>query len=170
MQPDIATRARPDRATVLGDLLANRQWAGTPAESWVPRAQAGLLEGTMSVEHINWAIRHLVELERRPYDPIPDGRYMVGDRRFRANTPTEGRWANFTSVYEISDRGGETLLRRDDRKHALSLIAGVGHVSAAARFGRKTGRCGYCHLPLTHDRSLATGYGEKCARDRGIPW
>lgn len=169
MSPN-ATAVRPDRPVVLADLLANRQWAGTPAESWVPRAQAALAEGNMPVEHVNWSIRHLVELERRPYDPIPDGRYMVGDRRFHCTTATEGKWANWTTVVEISERGGETLLKRDDRKHALSLIRGVGTTLAAARYGQKTGKCGYCHLALSDPRSLTAGYGEKCAKDRGLPW
>jgi hypothetical protein len=165
---DTAT-TRPDRTIVLADLLANRQWAGTPAESWVPRAQTALAEGVMPLDHVNWSIQHLVELERRPYEPIEDGRYMVGDRRFRCTTPTEGKWAGWTTVYEIGD-GGDTLLKRDARKHALSLIRGVGVARAATRYGLLNGRCGYCHLPLKDPRSVAAGYGQKCAEDRNLPW
>jgi hypothetical protein len=168
--PPSATVARPDRAIVLADLLANRQWSGTPAESWVPRAQAALAEGTMPVEHVNWSIRHLAELERRAYEPIPDGRYMVGLQRFRCTTATEGKWAGWTTVVELSERGAEALLKKDDRKHALALIRGVGTTLAAARYGQKTGKCGYCHLSLSDPRSVAAGYGEKCATDRGLPW
>lgn len=168
--PPNTTVVRPDRAVVLADLLANRQWAGTPAGAWVPRAQAALAEGTMPVEHINWAIQHLVELERRPYEPIEDARYMVGARRFHCTTPTEGKWAGRTTVVEVSDRGAETLLTRDDRKHALALIRGVGPALAAERYGLNTGRCGYCHIPLNDPRSVAVGRGKKCSEDRGLPW
>jgi Family of unknown function (DUF6011) len=41
---------------------------------------------------------------------------------------------------------------------------------AASRYGRLTGHCSFCHLPLTDVRSLAVGYGMICARKYGLPY
>lgn len=40
----------------------------------------------------------------------------------------------------------------------------------AAEHGRLTGRCCFCRLPLTDERSTAVGYGAKCADNYGLPW
>lgn len=47
--------------------------------------------------------------------------------------------------------------------HALSA-------EDAAAFGHLYGKCVFCHLRLTDDRSLAAGYGRDCADQRGLPW
>lgn len=40
----------------------------------------------------------------------------------------------------------------------------------AADHGKLTGRCCFCRLPLTDERSTAIGYGQKCAKNFGLPW
>ena len=42
--------------------------------------------------------------------------------------------------------------------------------TVAARYGRITGGCSFCHHPLSDERSLAVGYGLKCAKRYGLPW
>lgn len=40
----------------------------------------------------------------------------------------------------------------------------------AADYGKITGCCCFCSLPLTDKRSLAVGYGQTCATHWGVPW
>lgn len=40
----------------------------------------------------------------------------------------------------------------------------------AAEHGKLTGKCCFCNLPLTNDRSTAVGYGPTCAKNYGLPW
>lgn len=40
----------------------------------------------------------------------------------------------------------------------------------AAEYGRLTGICCFCRLPLTDERSTFVGYGEQCASNWGLPW
>lgn len=40
----------------------------------------------------------------------------------------------------------------------------------AAADGKAMGRCCFCYLPLSQDGSLAMGYGQKCAKNNGLPW
>jgi hypothetical protein len=42
--------------------------------------------------------------------------------------------------------------------------------AAAARYGRLTGRCSFCSIPLSDVQSLAVGYGRICARKYGLPY
>jgi hypothetical protein len=41
---------------------------------------------------------------------------------------------------------------------------------AVAAYGKLTGHCSFCDLPLSDIRSLAVGYGRICARKFGLPW
>ena len=43
-------------------------------------------------------------------------------------------------------------------------------VDFTATYGKLTGRCCYCHLPLTHANSLSVGYGQRCAGNYRLPW
>lgn len=40
----------------------------------------------------------------------------------------------------------------------------------AAEYGRTTGYCCFCHLPLSDERSTAVGYGPTCADKYHLPW
>lgn len=40
----------------------------------------------------------------------------------------------------------------------------------ATEHGRLTGRCCFCNLPLSDERSTAVGYGKTCAGKWGLPW
>ena len=40
----------------------------------------------------------------------------------------------------------------------------------ASKYGRMTGHCMFCNLPLTDDRSTEVGYGKVCASNWGLPW
>jgi hypothetical protein len=40
----------------------------------------------------------------------------------------------------------------------------------AAKYGRVTGECCFCRLPLSDERSLRVGYGKVCSRRYGLPY
>ena len=46
----------------------------------------------------------------------------------------------------------------------------VNPAAVAARYGRLTGGCSFCHHHLSDGRSLAVGYGLQCAKRYGLPW
>lgn len=60
----------------------------------------------------------------------------------------------------IRDEGVLDLLRR-----FAADPAGV-----AAEYGRRVGQCCFCRIGLSDDRSLAVGYGPKCAENYSLPW
>ena len=60
----------------------------------------------------------------------------------------------------VSDQGVVELLKR-----FAGDPAGV-----AAEYGRRVGQCCFCRLKLTDERSLAVGYGPKCAESWDLPW
>jgi hypothetical protein len=43
-------------------------------------------------------------------------------------------------------------------------------VNYATTYGKLSGRCCFCHLPLTHATSLSVGYGAKCASNYALPY
>jgi hypothetical protein len=43
-------------------------------------------------------------------------------------------------------------------------------VRFACEYGKATGRCCFCMLPLKEERSLGVGYGPICARNYKMPW
>ena len=55
------------------------------------------------------------------------------------------------------------------------LIAGLQRFATepakmAAEHGHLTGKCCFCSLPLTDERSAAVGYGKKCSQNFGLPY
>jgi len=59
--------------------------------------------------------------------------------------------------------------RMDDLGELLEALS-KKPAETAAHYGRLTGRCCFCHLKLSDDRSTAMGYGETCADHYGLPW
>lgn len=47
---------------------------------------------------------------------------------------------------------------------------GSDPAAVAASWGRTTGRCSFCSLPLADERSTAVGFGKKCADNYGLAW
>jgi hypothetical protein len=60
---------------------------------------------------------------------------------------------------EMTDSVAETMVKLADDP-----------IKAASEYGRLTGRCCFCNLPLTDDRSTFVGYGPICAKHFGLPW
>jgi hypothetical protein len=67
---------------------------------------------------------------------------------------------------------GEFDPGRDDCAAVRELVAAFAADprGVAVAFGRLTGACFACALPLSDPRSISAGYGEKCASKLGWPW
>lgn len=53
---------------------------------------------------------------------------------------------------------------------SLLLRLSADPAGVASEYGRLTGHCCFCSLPLTDARSTAVGYGPICAGKFGLPW
>lgn len=52
------------------------------------------------------------------------------------------------------------------------IVAAMEHdlQVVVSSYGKVTGRCAFCHLPLSDERSTAVGYGPICAQHYSLPW
>lgn len=80
-----------------------------------------------------------------------------GSNRWYGRVNDAGEWTKsgkeFPELAEV-----ETLL------HKL----GEDPVATAGHYGRLTGRCCFCNLPLKDEQSTAVGFGPKCAQNYGL--
>ena len=72
-------------------------------------------------------------------------------------------------------RDGSYEPSRDGRLACEAITAKLKAFAAnpalvASEHGRLTGRCCFCNLRLTDERSTATGYGKQCASHYQLPW
>ena len=72
----------------------------------------------------------------------------------------DGKWSPSGRVSVATQSSVTTLLA------ALAQDA----AGTAAKYGRLTGQCCFCALPLKDARSTAVGYGQTCAKNYGLPW
>jgi hypothetical protein len=61
---------------------------------------------------------------------------------------------------------------RDFKPEVGSLLEELAKdpAGAAAKQGHLTGKCCFCGLPLSDERSTEVGYGSTCAKHYGLPW
>jgi hypothetical protein len=57
----------------------------------------------------------------------------------------------------------------EDAKPALIAMA-TDPATAGKAYGKATGSCAFCALPLDDGRSVSVGYGPVCAENFGLPW
>lgn len=81
---------------------------------------------------------------------------------FKVDRPTEGRWAGYTFVKQLS--GGNEL--RVDRAEAPFILRAIARnpLEAATRYGAETKICGMCHTRLTDEKSRTLGIGPVCIK------
>ena len=64
---------------------------------------------------------------------------------------------------------GKGMQYKDEIVEILMEV-GANAQEVASEFGKATGNCCFCSRPLSDDRSLAVGYGKKCAEHYGLEW
>lgn len=83
-------------------------------------------------------------------------------------------YPGFTKHFGIITKDGKLVPRRDVPTPP-TLLEGLKDFAAdplchAKEYGKLTGRCCFCRLRLTDERSTAAGYGEICAGKWNLPW
>lgn len=58
----------------------------------------------------------------------------------------------------------------DDPAGAITISLAENPAKVAADYGRLSGRCCFCKIELTDEKSIAVGYGPQCARSYGLPY
>jgi hypothetical protein len=79
---------------------------------------------------------------------------------------------NFSNVVHLMVDNNDVATLGDifeDFKKSLYFLNDCPQ-EAAKSYGRLTGRCCFCQLPLTRSESIAAGYGPVCATSYGLPW
>lgn len=113
----------------------------------------------------------------------PAIRFLAGGREFKLTKASErARFPGSLNVVELHG-GAKVWLGRIQLDGRLELVpsAECGIVDsirtlatdpegAAREYGRKTGHCCFCYLPLEDARSLLMGYGPICAKNYHLAW
>jgi hypothetical protein len=90
---------------------------------------------------------------------ITDGK-PFGENVYYGAVSVDGTWNRSRSVNE------KTMISLT----ALLTSLATDPVGTAQRYGKLTGHCCFCALPLTDARSVAVGYGKICASKYEFPW
>ena len=177
------------RQSFARDLIASVAKYGKPSEKqaiWLeklyveatteraPAAEIGDLTGVM--ELFDKAKKHLKH---------PAVLLRVGDRELKLsvagaaarvpgsiNVATSGGYGNNDWFGRILTNGQfepSRLAAPDGLVDSLRAFA-QRPAEVAAAYGRLTGRCCFCNLALTDERSTQAGYGQTCAKNYGLPW
>jgi hypothetical protein len=104
---------------------------------------------------------------------------LAGDRsahKGTLNVTDGGSFDNNIWYGRIAKTGKfDKSARREAQPNMTSVVAlltalGQDPAGTAAKYGKLTGQCCFCALPLTDERSTEVGYGQKCASNWGLPW
>lgn len=106
---------------------------------------------------------------------VPEGRYALRDVEgavsnpafYKVDRPTEGRWAGYTFVKELS---GDNHLPIRDRASKSAILTAIAEdvMGAAKLFGTETCHCARCGRRLTDDTSRSIGIGPDCREAWGV--
>ncbi len=127
----------------------------------------------------------IMELIRRNNNAKrPKIRFLVRDTEFTLSVASSN--SRFPGTINVVSKGNRWYgrIHENGKYEAASAMAMADHniviqvlnavaadpAKAAAEYGKKTGRCCFCWLPLTDHRSLAVGYGKVCAKNYRLPW
>lgn len=86
-----------------------------------------------------------------------------GENLWFGRIDKDGAWVKNRKVDPARLADAEAMMRK--------LV--VDPAGVAAEYGKLTGACCFCHIPLGEGddkRSLAVGYGPVCAKNYGLPW
>ena len=153
--------------------LAKRASAPKPERT---RTEIGDLAGVMALfDKAREKLKRPVVTLR--FDGVGDVRLDVAGTTARVpgsiNVSSAGRWGERTwygrilqdGTFEASPRVHTPEQLADGLKAFACDPAGV-----ASAQGLTTGRCRFCEIELTDERSAAVGYGKTCAANWGLPW
>jgi hypothetical protein len=85
---------------------------------------------------------------------------------------TDGMKYGFNKFFGRIDQAGTFFAGSHSHPELVSLLEELSKDPAgvASRYGKLTGNCCFCGLPLSDERSTAVGYGKICAGHYQLPW
>lgn len=113
------------------------------------------------------------------------GIYKTGDTYYKVQVAVHGSGKPYAKVLQMEepDCGGcangepcgagcKWTVRWEYAPGAIKSLRVGDRLTAeqAREFGSIYGQCVFCSKPLTDERSIFAGYGEKCASNNGLPW
>lgn len=90
---------------------------------------------------------------------VTDG-LPFGENTWFGRVSPDGKWTPSGRVPAQMQASVTTLLQ------ALA----ADPAATAAKYGRMTGQCCFCSIPLKDERSVSVGYGKTCASNYNLPW
>lgn len=90
---------------------------------------------------------------------VTDG-LPFGENTWFGRVSPDGKWSPSGRVPAPMQASVTTLLQ------ALA----ADPAGTAAKYGRMTGQCCFCSIPLKDERSVNVGYGKTCASNYNLPW
>jgi len=139
--------------------------------------------GRPDVHRASMIIDYLLNCDKKPNakpsasvdTSVPAGRYAVdystdmapdvvehGTVFVKIDRPTEGRWAGYVFVTQLSGENHRPIRARGAKAGVFRAIERAGAEAAMKRYGRELGVCGNCGKRLTDDASRAMGIGPDC--------
>ena len=94
---------------------------------------------------------------------VTDGKGYGGNGVFFGRVGTDGQW---TANAKAGLAGATSMVALE----ALLTALAANPQGTVATFGKQTGKCAFCLIPLTDTRSVKAGYGKICAKTWGLPY
>ena len=122
------------------------------------------------------AIQHLkypkVRLQTATAQPVVLYRAGKASKYFGQLMVTDGSRFGCGKYFGHIDLDGNFHSTQDSTPEVVSLLKQLSEDPAgvASRYGKLTGNCCFCSLPLSDKRSTDVGYGPVCAGHYGLPW
>ena len=138
--------------------------AAPVVEAPAPARSLGTFAGNANEAALKAELR-VLEVDAAPGRYAIDGDAETPVRFYSIEVPSEGRWAGFVFVKQVTGHVGEEGVRVKSpraRVEVLAAIAAAGPLEAAQRYGREIGRCSRCNRLLTNAESREYGIGPEC--------
>lgn len=181
-----------DRTFAESVIASTQRWGGTPGRDKALQSLIDRATGAAPAQQPEQAqvgsfagvTRLLNRAKRRLQFPkirllLPNGNRIVlafcGPRSQYAGQINVSDGGGFGSKWygRVSEQGVWTKsgkLHPEEAQQVETMLTQLASKPAttAAEYGRLTGRCCFCNLPLKDELSTAAGYGPKCAENYGL--
>lgn len=138
-----------------------------PTPESVPVPDAGLMEGTFTVEFQDGTYKTLRVRRQADDATFRPGQLLLAYLSGSDNT------TSYTNFGEVTVSGQPKIWYKHRQNaelaEAVKVLTG-DQIACAKAYARLSRRCSFCKKELTTPESLDAGWGEKCAKDRGLPW
>lgn len=138
-----------------------------PAPAEVAEPVSTLMEGIFTVEFEDGTYR-TIRVRRQAKDAsFRPGQILLA---YLSGPDNSNSYTGFGEANEV----GQVKIwfkHRDKKDLAQAVKVLLGDQAACAKaYARRSQKCSFCNLELTHPESLNAGWGKRCAEKHGLPW